>query len=171
MQRPAGQRCKFGQERPYDSFHCGMRKAQSSRKEQKRLTLNLLPSLRQCPETTSHSDERYQQMLKGVVSNFLLCSLNYPDMFRHPNAICRWPHRANNSPHPPETQTKTAVAYKERVTPWEWHLDAETCRGNIMSRVKLLTTPLSISWFLSTDYEKCSVQWSKPQDYVLNYWL
>jgi hypothetical protein len=27
----------------------------------------------------------------------------------------RWPHQANNSPHPPETQTKTGVAYKERV--------------------------------------------------------
>jgi hypothetical protein len=59
-------------------------------------------------------------------------------MFRHPNAIfmwvtrplsatpvlvpdwdafrSRWPHRGNNSPHPPETQTKTVVAFKERVT-------------------------------------------------------
>jgi len=35
MQWPAGQRCKFEQEWPYDSFHCGMRKAQNSRKEQR----------------------------------------------------------------------------------------------------------------------------------------
>jgi len=35
MQRPAGQRCKFEQEWPYVSFHCGMRKAQNSRKEQR----------------------------------------------------------------------------------------------------------------------------------------
>jgi TolA-binding protein len=30
-----------------------------------------------------------QQMLKGVVSSFLLCSINYPHMFRLPNAIFR----------------------------------------------------------------------------------
>jgi hypothetical protein len=30
-----------------------------------------------------------QQMLKGVVSGFLLCSLNYSDMFRLPNVIFR----------------------------------------------------------------------------------
>jgi hypothetical protein len=33
-----------------------------------------------------------QQKLKGVLSVFLLYSLNYPDMFRHTNAIFRGLH-------------------------------------------------------------------------------
>jgi hypothetical protein len=41
-----------------------------------------------CTEHFSNPVQDKQQILKGVIS-FLLYSLNYPDMFRHPNAIFR----------------------------------------------------------------------------------
>jgi hypothetical protein len=37
----------------------------------------------------NNSVKENQLMLKVVVSKFLLCSLNYPNMFRHPNATFR----------------------------------------------------------------------------------
>jgi hypothetical protein len=46
--------------------------------------------LDECKVTVQVKD--VQQMLKGVVSSFLLCSINYPDMFRLPNAIFRGLH-------------------------------------------------------------------------------
>jgi hypothetical protein len=102
-----------------------------------------------------------QQMLKGDIS-VLLNSLNYPDMLRHPNAnSCA----AATPVEPQSTSTRdadeTGVAYEERVTPWRWHLDAETFRGNLMSTIKKpITTPLSICWLSCTGLEKCSVQLS-----------
>jgi hypothetical protein len=50
-------------------------------KRESPIILTVVPSIFHNPV------EENQLMLKGVVSNFLLCSLNYPDMFRHPNAI------------------------------------------------------------------------------------
>jgi hypothetical protein len=44
------------------------------------------------PTTKYDQAKDFQQMLKGVVSSFLLCLLNYPDMFRLPNAIFRGLH-------------------------------------------------------------------------------
>jgi hypothetical protein len=35
----------------------------------------------------------------------------------------------------PKRRLKTGLAYKECVTPWRWHLDVETCRGNSMSTI------------------------------------
>jgi hypothetical protein len=130
-------------------------------------------------------------MLKGVISNFIVLTKlprHVPASKCHPqgvtrsllatpvlvcvsaecglltdwDAFCsRWPHQVNNSPHPPKTQTRTGVAYKEQVTPWGRHLDAETCQGNLMSTIKLLLTPLSICWFSFTRLWKSSVQRSR----------
>jgi hypothetical protein len=54
----------------------------------------------------------------------------------------RWPHRANNSPHPPETQTKTGVAYKERVTPLKMAFGCRNMSGNLISTIKIAYSAL-----------------------------
>jgi hypothetical protein len=60
---------------------------------------------------------------------------------------------------------KFGVAYeKESVTPWRWHLEAETCRCNLLSTIKkLLTAPLSICW--------TSFTWLKNARYNSQYHL
>jgi hypothetical protein len=130
-------------------------------------------------------------MLKGAVSSFLLCSTNYLDMIRLPNAIFRglhYPfisyssfllcvsggygllftgygllftgygllftrcgHLLRNGTHSAaDDRTEWTIAYthlkrrlknwsslwKDSVTTWRWHLEAESRRGNLLSTIK-----------------------------------
>jgi hypothetical protein len=60
------------------------------------------------------------------------------------------------------TDKNWSSLWKESITPWRWHLEAEICQGDLISTInKLLTTPLSICWTSSTWLEKCSVQRSR----------
>jgi hypothetical protein len=53
----------------------------------------------------------------------------------------------------PRHVSAARVGCKERVTPWRWQLAAETCRGNLMSIIKL-TTPYSVCWLSCTGIYK-----------------
>jgi hypothetical protein len=66
-----------------------------------------------------NTGERCPKTTQGRCKQFLLCSINYPDMFPLPNAIFRGLH-----------------LWKDSVTPWRWHLEVETCRGNLLSTIK-----------------------------------
>jgi hypothetical protein len=94
-----------------------------------------------------------------------------------PEELCQW--KIPNAPsgiaaagysertiiHITRDADKTGVAYEERVTPWRWHLDAETCWGNLMSTITnaynalehLLVTLHRIRKMLGTTIKSCLI--------------
>jgi hypothetical protein len=95
------------------------------------------------------SGERCPTNAQGRCKQFLLCSVNYPDMFRLPNAIFRGLHYPGTH-STADGHTEWTIAHthlkrrlknwsslrKDSATPWRWHLEAETCRGNVLSTIK-----------------------------------